>query len=187
VGLAVGWNLIFKKKMKITLFMATSLNGIIARPDYREDFLSNQNWYSFIDFTRETGALIWGRKTQDKARQHSPQALARMGDFPKIVVTTDTTYTPEAGFEQAASPQEAVDKLRQKGCKQATLAGGGILNSAFAREQLIDEVRVNVEAVIIGKGIPVFASGDFDIKLEFKECKQVNQQIVQLCYVVAKP
>jgi dihydrofolate reductase len=173
--------------MKITLFMATSLNGIIARPDYREDFLSNQNWYSFLDFTRETGALIWGRKTQEKARQYSPQALAQMGDFPKIVVTTDPAYTLEAGFEQAGSPQEAVDKLRRKGCKQATLAGGGILNSAFAREQLIDEVRINVEAVIIGKGIPVFAPGDFDMKLELKECRQVNQKIVQLCCLVVKP
>lgn len=173
--------------MRITLFMATSLNGIIARPDYREDFLSRQNWYSFLDSCRETGALIWGRKTQDKARQYSPQALTQMGDFPKIVVTSDPAYKVDAGFEQAASPQEAIEKLSQKGCKQATLAGGGILNTAFAREQLIDEVRINVEAVIIGQGIPLFAPADFDVKLELKECRQINQKLVQLCYFVLKP
>lgn len=49
--------------MKVTLFMPMSLNGLIVRPDYREDFLSRQNWDSFVACARRTGAFIWGRKT----------------------------------------------------------------------------------------------------------------------------
>lgn len=172
--------------MKITLFMAISLNGIIARPDYREDFLSHFNWTSFLDCARQTGALIWGRKTHEKARKYAPQALGQMQDFRKVVVSSDAGFELEPGFELANSPQHALARLQVQGCQQATLAGGSILNSSFAREHLIDEVRMNVEAVIIGRGIPVFAPSDADLRLQLIEVQQLNEKIVQLYYHVIK-
>lgn len=166
--------------------MSISLNGIIARPDYREDFLSSQNWYSFLDCAREKGALIWGRKTQEKARHYSPKAFEQMHNFEKIVVSTDPGFALEEGFALANSPQEAINKLEEKGCKEALLSGGSILNSSFAKARLIDEVMINIEAVIIGRGIPVFATDDFDVKLQFKEIKQLNDRILQVSYAVVK-
>lgn len=170
--------------MKVTLFMATSLNGMIARPDYREDFLSRQNWDSFLTCARRTGALIWGRRTHEKVRKYARQYFDTMQDLAKIVVSTEPNFSLEEGFERANSPQEAVTKIEAKGFTEATLAGGSILNGSFAKARLIDSVEVNIEAVIIGRGIPLFAVDDFDLKLDLLTMTQIGDRIVQVRYAV---
>ena len=166
--------------MRITLFMACSLNGIIARPDYREDFLSREHWDGFLACARRTGALIWGRKTHEKCRRYGPQYLDAMKGLAAIVVTTDPGFALEPGFERAASPQDAVSTLEAKGLAEATLAGGSILNASFARAGLIDQVELQIEAVIIGRGIPIVAPGDFDLRLGPATVAQVTERILQV-------
>ena len=51
--------------MKVILFMAISLNGIIARENNEEDFLSNKNWQMLVKLTNRTGCVIWGHKTHE--------------------------------------------------------------------------------------------------------------------------
>ena len=171
--------------MRITLFMAMSLNGMTSRPDYREDFLSADNWTSFLQSARDTGALIWGRKTQEKVERWNRTYFDEMEALAKIVVSTRTNLSLPDGFERAESPGAAVERLANKGLTRATLAGGSILNTAFAKAHLIDEVIVNVEAVIIGKGIPLFEPADFDVQLVLKGSRPVSPRIIQLLYDVA--
>lgn len=172
--------------MQITLFMAASLNGIIARPDYREDFLSRRNWDSFIECALRTGVIIWGRRTHEKFRKYGRQYFETMKDLSKIVVSTDPNFSLEEGFERARSPEDAVTKIEAKGFTEATLAGGSILNASFAKAGLIDLVEMNIEAVIIGRGIPLFAVDDFDLKLDLVSLRQIDDRIVQIRYAVKK-
>lgn len=173
--------------MHITLFMATSVNGMIARPDYREDFLSVQNWDSFLDCARRTGSIIWGRRTHEKVRAWGSQYFAQMIGLHNIVVSTDSSFrAEEEGFEAATSPRDGIEKLSARGHTQATLAGGAILNSSFAREGLIDAVVLNVESVIIARGIPLLASDDIDLPLKLVETERISDRIVQLRYTVVK-
>lgn len=164
--------------------MTMSVNGITSRPDYREDFLSAANWYTFLDCVRETGALIWGRKTHEKVMSRNRKYLDEIAGIPKIVVSTQPDFFADSGFEVAASPRDAVARLSGRGHGRATLAGGSILNTAFARDRLIDEIIVNVEAVVVGKGIPLFAADDFDLRLALQEVRQIDPRIVQLRYQV---
>lgn len=77
--------------------------------------------------------------------------------------------------------------LAGRGCERVTLAGGSILNCAFVMAQLINEVILNIESVIVGRGIPLFATEDVDLKLQLEHMRQVNDRIVQLRYTVLKP
>ena len=172
--------------MRITLFMTMSLNGMTSRPDYREDFLSPANWHSFLDCTRETGALIWGRKTHEKVLTRNRKYLDEMGGIARIVVSSREAFPADAGFEHAVSPTDAVARLERRGVSRATLAGGSILNTSFVKEGLIDDLVVNVEAVAIGRGIPLFAPDDFDLRLELRQVKQIDARIVQLQYEVRR-
>ena len=45
--------------------MATSINGMIARENGDEDFLSHDNWISFKKLAEEIGFFIIGRKTYE--------------------------------------------------------------------------------------------------------------------------
>ena len=172
--------------MNVTLFMAMSLNGLIARPDYREDFLSRQNWDSFLDCARRTGAFIWGRRTHEKFRRYGRQYFETMNGLRKIVVSTDQKFALEEGFELAGSPREALARLQGYTLQEATLAGGSVLNTSFAKERLIDTVEINVEPVVVGRGISLFAPGDFDLVLDLASVRQLSDRLVQLRYRVRK-
>ena len=76
--------------------------------------------------------------------------------------------------------------LEQKGFTFAFLAGGGQLNTSFVKENLIDEIYLDVEPLVFGKGIRVFAEGDFELELELLETKKLNPNTVQLHYKVLK-
>lgn len=59
------------------------------------------------------------------------------------------------------------------------VTGGSGINSCFARAGLLDEVVLNVEPIIVGRGIPVFKPRDFDLKQEFRNMVMVSGSILQ--------
>lgn len=173
--------------MKVTLYMAISLNGIIARENGDEDFLSHENWNDFISLAKEKGNFIYGRKTYEAVRKWGDEYLKDLASIPTMVcVSENSTGKVENGFEFVSSPKEALDLLSRKGYTEALLTGGATNNSAFASEGLIDEVLLNVEPCIVGKGIAVFKPDDFNIKLAFVESKTSPSGIVRLHYQVVK-
>ncbi len=173
--------------MKVTMFLASSLNGIIARPDYSEDFLSREHWEGFLECAKRTGAVIWGRRTHERVSVFNKPYLDRMWELEKIVVSRSKDFDPGPGFEVADSPQSALALLEQHGAQGATLAGGSVLNTAFVQDGLVDEVILNIEAVIVGEGISVLAPGSADLRLAANpDFRRVSERIVQLRYGVAK-
>lgn len=53
------------------------------------------------------------------------------------------------------------------------------------KEGLIDEIYIDIEPLILGRGIPLFAVGDFAPRLTLLEIKPLsNRQTVQLHYQV---
>jgi dihydrofolate reductase len=172
--------------MKVTLFMAMSLNGVIAGEDGSEDFLSEENWWeSFLGLLNKTACVVWGRKTQEVVSLWEPKYHESIKDILKVVVSKSEVDLPE-GYILAKTPRNALDILEEKGFHEVLLSGGSTLNSAFIKEGLIDGVILNIEPVLIGKGIPLFNPDDFEVKLEHLDTKKVNEGILQLRYRVVK-
>src|SRR5574339_1305119 len=151
--------------MKVILYMAMSVNGIIARENNEEDFLSHQSWISMLELCKETGTLIWGRKTQEVVKTWDKKYLEEIQSIRKIIVSTEKNLPLEEGFTVVNSPKEALERLQNEGFETALVVGGSTLNSSFAKEGLIDEVILNIDPVIVGKGIPLFKSENFDLNL----------------------
>lgn len=84
------------------------------------------------------------------------------------------------------SPKEVLKMLEEKGFDTAFLAGGGHINSAFIKDGLIDEIYLDVEPIVFGKGIKLFADSDFEYQLEFLEVNKLNKNTVQLHFKVKK-
>lgn len=57
---------------------------------------------------------------------------------------------------------------------------------AFMKEGLINEIYLDVEPLIFGKGIKLFADSDFEYNLELLEVNKLNENTVQLHYKVIK-
>lgn len=172
--------------MKVILYMAISLNGIIARENNEEDFLSHDNWNTFVKLAHKTACMIWGRKTHEVVKSWGKKYLDDIRDVKKVIVSSDKDFELEEGYLRAFSPQDALDKLQKEGFREVILSGGSGLNSSFAKEGFIDEIILNVEPVIIGKGIPLFSSQEFDLNLQLISSTNISENIVQLHYKVKK-
>lgn len=170
--------------LKVTLFMAISVNGLIGRPDGRGDYFTDVNWTGFVELAKRTGALVWGRRTHDHLRSRSPHAVGELDGVKGIVLTSSRSYRLEPGWQVADSPRAALAALEQQGLRQTLVVGGALVNAAFAREGLIDEVVLFVESVIIGRGLPLLAPEPVDIPLELLAADRLTQTVLRLHYRV---
>ena len=172
--------------MKVTLYMGVSINGYIAKSDGDSEWTSDEDLKGFFDHSKKAGNIIMGKNTFHAANSYGyfpfPEAL-------NVVVTHEkfeNTWGENVIFTEK-SPKEVLAMLEQKGFNEVFLAGGGLLSSSFAKEKLIDEIYLDVEPLLLGKGIPVFApSTDFEFELKLLEVNKLNEDTVQLHYQVLK-
>ncbi len=165
--------------MKLTLYMAITVNGYIARVNGETPW-SDEEWDSFSEKVRKVKYMIVGRKTFD--------VMCKTGDFDKIsdlfmvVVLSKKRVHNNTVFVQ--SPEEAVAVLEKRGVSEALIAGGGILNASFLKAKLVDEIIVDVEPRVFGQGIRLFVECDFEAELELLSVKKLGENTVQLRYKV---
>ncbi|MDO8240685.1 MAG: dihydrofolate reductase family protein [Candidatus Moranbacteria bacterium] len=172
--------------MKIILFMATSLNGMIASKSGKEDFLSHTNWMSFGEFAKKHGCFIIGRKTFESVQKWPDYNFNDIDAKLKIVISSNKDLELEPPYLLANSPKDAMGKAAAMNFESAILTGGSTINSAFLNENLIDEVMINIEPAIIGSGIPLFAECDFEKRLSFIDSVRIASDILQVRYKVNK-
>ena len=78
-----------------------------------------------------------------------------------------------------------LDGLEKEGFSHVILAGGSLVNSLFAEENLIDEVIVTISPKIFGYGLSLF-SEEISMDLELEEIKKIGKNLVYLRYSVLK-
>ena len=173
--------------MKTTLYMAISANGIIATETGDEEFLSHENWEKFCELAREFGNFVVGRKTYEAVKKwDGGYNFDDLVDVEKVVISQDKNFKLDKGYTLANSPEDALAKLSQKGFQKVLITGGANINSAFAKLNLLDEIIFNIEPVMVGKGIPVFAPEDFELKLKLISTEKLASGVSTLRYSVLK-
>ncbi len=172
--------------MKTILYMAMTLNGKVAALDDDTSWVSKDDWDGFRAMCKKVGNAVIGRRTYNVIQKEGTQ----VGDILTVVLTHDATLLAKQSTHTMftdKSPKDVIAMLMEKGYKEALVCGGGILNSAFLKENLIDEMYIDIEPLILGLGIPLFADGDFTSRLKLLEVKPLsNRQTVQLHYQVIK-
>lgn len=172
--------------MKTILYMAMTVNGKIAGIDNDTSWTSKEDWEGFLGMCKKVGNAIIGRRTYEMVRKEGTQ----LSDILTVVLTHDPALlskkSPHTIFTDK-HPRDVLALLEEKGFKEALVAGGGILNSAFLKEGLIDELYIDIEPLILGRGIPLFADGDFESRLKLLGVITLsNNQTIQLHYKVIK-
>ncbi len=166
--------------MKVALYSTLSLNGMIAKEDGSEDFLSDESWNIFADLAHEFGCFVVGRKTFDLVSKWKEYNFSSV-KAKLIVISKEKSGSK--GVIWVKSPKEAIKKAESLGFKKILVAGGSSLYTAFIKEKLLDEIYFTLEPVIVGRGISVFSAEDFQVKLKLKECKKTSSGSLKLHYL----
>ncbi len=168
--------------MKVILYMAITANGMIAKENDNTGWVSPTEWKSFIGMIQKAGNMIIGRRTYDIMCKN--KEFEKMGKVMIIVLSRKILNVNHKKIITVQSPQEALGILQKRKFKTALICGGGKLNSSFMKEKLVNEIYLDVEPIILGKGIKLFADAEFETKLELMEVKKLLGNEVQLHYKV---
>lgn len=169
---------------KVILYIATSLDGYIAKPNDDLSFLSvveqEGQDYGYSDFVKTVDAVIVGRKTYDK--------VISMGfDFPHadkdayIITRTPRQNVGSVKF-YSGDLKALVDKLKSENGKNIFCDGGAEIVHELLKENLIDEFIISVIPIIVGNGTKLFKDGRPELKLELVSTKQFDKGLTQLHY-----
>ena len=148
--------------VKTVLYIATSLDGFIARPDGNLDWLTSipspqTGDYGYAELLKTIGTTIMGRKTYNE--------IIGFGiDWPYIgfnsyVVTRDKELTIQSLETNLLTDniKDFIENIKSKTNKDIWLIGGGQLITTFINEGLLDKMITTIIPKIIGEGIPLFA------------------------------
>lgn len=167
--------------MKVTLYMATSIDGFVAKPDGDSDWVSIADAQNYSKTISEAGALIVGRKTFDQYPDIFP-----VKEAVNYVLTTDKTRksdNPRVVFV-TQSPKEIIQQIEDLGHEHVVIGGGSITNGFFVKEDLIDEIIISLHPLFLGKGMPLFEDTQLQKDLELISSDQLEDGLVRLHYKV---
>lgn len=172
---------------RFKLYIATSLDGYIAREDGSLDWLyalpnPNQIDHGYTDFYATIDTVILGRKTYE-------EVLGFGVDWPypdctTYVVTSDENYQVKIENSQVINTitNEQVDLIKQQSKKHIWIVGGGKLITAFLNLGQIDEMIIAMIPTIIGKGIPLFPDSPKETSFELHNVEAFETGVVNLSY-----
>ena len=179
-------------KLKVSVFMAISLDGFIARPDgdvawlHEGEPIGDGEDAGYGAFFNSIDVLVMGRGSFEKVREFDPWPY---GSKPVIVLSKSLTEVPEKLRDhvkiEPTSPQELVEKLSREGNKHMYLDGGKVIQS-FLQAGLVDEMTLTIIPILIGKGIPLFGELENDLRLRHIETRSWHNGFVQSKYQVLK-
>lgn len=161
--------------------MAISVNGYIAKED-NETPWSKAEWVSFSQCVKRTGNMIIGCKTYEIMKKKNE--FDNLGNPLVIVLSNQKKIAKEKNIIFVTSPKDALKVLMDKEYNTAMVAGGSEVNTSFMKENLIDELFVDIEPVIFGTGIPLFAANNFEMKLDLVNVTNLSENTIQLHYKV---
>jgi dihydrofolate reductase len=174
--------------MKVILYTVMTINGFIAKENDDTSFVSETALESFDAIIKRTGNMIIGRRTYEVMKKNNEFDEVEVLKDTRVIIVADTN-TPSIlskNHSIATSPKQALETLEREGFSEVLVAGGGMLNGSFMAENLIDEIYINVEPVVFGKGIRLFGEKDFETKLELVETKKLSENEIHLHYRVLK-
>jgi dihydrofolate reductase len=170
----------------VSVFVGTSVDGFIARPDGALDFLPEGGGepHGYDEFIASVDALVIGRKTFETVLAFPAWPY---GDKRVVVLSTralDFSALRGAVVEQMSGPPaEIVSRLAASGAGHLYV-DGGITVQGFLRAGLVDRLVITRVPVLIGEGIPLFGSLPRDIRLRHVMTRHFPSGLVQSEYHV---
>lgn len=182
----------------VILLMHVSLDGFVARPN------GDLDWVRFDDqlvddvaaLTATADTALFGRTTYQmmegywptaaespEATRHDIEHARWVNNAPKIVLSRSLEQVTWANSRIVRDniPDE-IARLKQQPGKHLLMIGSAATAHSFMQLGLIDEYRININPVVLGSGVPLFAGIQEPVNLSLVHAKTYDSGVVGLHY-----
>jgi dihydrofolate reductase len=175
--------------LRASVFVGTSLDGFLARPNGDFDFLpaGGGEEHGYAEFMSSVDTLVIGRNTYD--------VVLRFPEWPYpgkrvVVLSSRDVPAPRDPAVRVESmrgePREIAARLAATGSRHAYV-DGGLTIQAFLREGLIQRLTITRVPVLVGRGIPLFGALPRDVRLRHLGTRSYASGLVTSEYEVVGP
>ncbi len=178
--------------MQGLVFIATSMDGFIAREDGGIDWLSSGHGpsdggdYGYAEFFASVDAMVLGRGTYETVLGFDGWPYK---DKPVAVLSSKPVDIPEAlrgtVFQLGGEPAEVAAELERRG-HERVYVDGGVTIQRFLRAGLVQRMTITRIPVLLGRGLPLFGDTDGDVLLRHVATRAFSNGLVQSTYEVGR-
>ncbi|MDX1958808.1 MAG: dihydrofolate reductase family protein [Leptospiraceae bacterium] len=174
--------------MKVTVFIAVSIDGFIATKNGDVDWLHNPIYgmgdedFGYADYITFIDCVIMGRGTYDKISDFDEWPFPER----RVIVMSSTLKNSDESSKVEiinSTPEELITKLKKENVRSIYLDGGKTIQS-FLKANLIDEITITYIPILLGSGISLFDSIEKEIHLKLLKTKSWENGFVQSKYKV---
>jgi dihydrofolate reductase len=172
--------------MMISVFVGTSLDGFLARPNGELDFLPTGGGepHGYDEFIATVDTIVIGRKTFETVLTLGPWPYGKR----RVVVLSSrpvdlSAATAGKAEQMAGDPAQITAQLAARGARHVYV-DGGITIQGFLRAGLVQRLVITRVPVLIGEGIPLFGALPHDIQLRHLQTRQYSSGLVSSEYEV---
>ena len=169
------------------VFIATSLDGYIARPNGDIDWLIQRDDqtedHGYSAFIADKDVIVMGRGTYEKVATFDTWFY----ELPVVVLSEQLADSPvpealqgKLRFSRLA-PKALMAELASQGVERVYVDGGQVVQS-FLREGLVTDLVISTMPVLLGSGRPLFGSLVQDVDLQLVDSRSFPSGLVQSTY-----
>lgn len=166
--------------MKATLYIATSLNGMITKGKTNSDWVSEVDADNFDRICQEHGCILVGGNT---FRQYQDE-IYPIEDTANIVLSSQEY---EHSYEQTYFEnnfKSAIEKIETLGYDRFLIAGGADIAKQCLEAKLVDKVFLSLHPLIFSNGLNMAENFGYDAHLEFQQIVQTHPEFLLIEYNV---
>lgn len=181
---------------EIKLFIATSIDGFIARENGSLDWLPgsdpNASKSEAIDpelgdggygkFIADIDTVIMGRKTYEEILGFGVEWP--YADYKSYIVTSDKNYQTKTDNTVVLNEinKQSIVNVKSESKKGVWVVGGGQLITHFINHDAVDEMNLSIISTILGKGIRLFPNDPKETKFVLTKSETFGDGMVNLSY-----
>jgi dihydrofolate reductase len=184
-------------KSRVTIHMAASLDGFIARKDGSVDWLETSDHFDggdkmtpefVVEFLKTIDCYVMGSRTYETALDFEAKGFGwSYGNKPTLVLTSRELRKNRDTVEfYSGELTHLVNERLKPKFRSIWFVGGGEVSGTCLRLGLADELRYSIMPVLIGEGISFFDRLEEDVALHLVEVKAYESGMVALRYEVRR-
>lgn len=171
---------------KLSIYIATSLDGYIAKPNDDLSFLKivekEGEDYGYAAFNSTIDTIILGRKTYDWVQREIGTTHYDNSERDVYVITRTERPTVGKTNFYTGNLTELITQLKSQKGKNIYCDGGAEVINELLKNDLIDEFIISIIPILLGNGTRLFQDGRPEQQLELVKTKTFDTRLTQLHY-----